>query len=75
MNKTTGSWVGWIGILLGAISFFWQPLQIGIAAVVLGIIGLTSPSKGVNWGAIIIGAISLIAVLLQIQKQNKRSDR
>ena len=64
MNKTTGSWVGWIGILLGAISFFWQPLWMGIAAVVLGIIGLTSPSKGGNGGAIIIGAISLIAVLL-----------
>jgi hypothetical protein len=36
----------------------------GVAAVVLGIIGLFSPQKGLNWAAIIIGAIALALPLL-----------
>lgn len=53
MSNTTGQWLGWIGILVGIIAFFWQPVWMGVAAVVLGIIGLFSPQKGLNWTAII----------------------
>jgi hypothetical protein len=26
MSNTTGQWLGWIGILVGIIAFFWQPV-------------------------------------------------
>ncbi|EKU93636.1 Uncharacterised protein [Alloiococcus otitis] len=64
LSDTAGLWLGWIGIIVGVIGFFWQPIWLGIIAAVLGIIGLFSPQKGVNWAAIIIGVIALIIGLV-----------
>jgi len=60
LSETAGNWLGWIGIIAGIIGFFWQPVWMGIIGIVLGVIGLFSPQKGVNWGAIVVGAIALI---------------
>lgn len=64
IGNSGGQWLGWIAIILGVISFFWQPVWTAVIAVVLGIIGLFSPQKTLNWVGIIIAAISLLITLL-----------
>lgn len=64
MSREAGNWLGWIGIILVLIGFFWQPVYMGIAALILGIIGLFSPQKGVNWAAIILAIVLLVMKLL-----------
>jgi hypothetical protein len=60
ISAEAGNWLGWIGIILAIIGFFWQPVLMGIVALILGVIGLFSPQKGVNWGAVILAVIVLI---------------
>lgn len=60
ISNSGGLWLGWIGIILGIIGFFWQPIFLGITSVILGIIGLQSPQKDLNIAAIVVGAISFI---------------
>lgn len=64
LSNEAGLWLGWIGIIVAIIGFFWQPVFMGIVALILGIIGLFSPQKGVNWGAIILAAIVLIMAMV-----------
>lgn len=60
LSESAGSWLGWIGIILGVIGWFSKPVYWGVIALILGIIGLFSPKKGLNWAAIIAGVIALI---------------
>ncbi|SHE28637.1 hypothetical protein SAMN02745249_00125 [Atopostipes suicloacalis DSM 15692] len=57
MSNTTGQWLGWIGILVGIIAFFWQPVWMGVAAVVLGIIGLFSHRKDSTGQRLLLGQL------------------
>lgn len=62
-------WLAIIGIIAGLAGFFWQPLIMGIAAIVLGGFGQysikaagTTPApveQKLNWVAIAAGAIAL----------------
>lgn len=64
ISETAGQWLGWIGIILAVIGFFWQPVLMGIVSIVLGVIGLASQQKGLNWTAIVLGAIVLIMTMV-----------
>ncbi|SDI64416.1 C4-dicarboxylate ABC transporter [Natribacillus halophilus] len=64
MNETSGQWLGWIGIIAAVIGFFWAPIFLGIVAIVLGLITLATPQKGLAWIAIALGAITLIIIPL-----------
>lgn len=64
LSNTAGQWLGWLGIIAAVIGFFWQPIWMGIIALVLGIIGVFSPQKGLNWTAVVLGVIALIIGLV-----------
>jgi hypothetical protein len=60
MSDMTGKVLGWLGIVVGVIGFFFAPIWLGIIAVVLGLITFASPQKVLAWLAIIIGVIVLL---------------
>lgn len=64
MSNTAGQWLGWIGIILGIIGFFWQPIWMGAIALILGLIGLASPQKTLSWTSVAIGVIVLIVAMV-----------
>lgn len=60
MSETFGKYLGWIGIVIGVVGFFWMPITLGIIAIVLGIIGLFSQERTINIVTIIVGVLALI---------------
>lgn len=60
MNEMTGKWLGWIGIVLAIIGFFYAPVWMGSIAVILGFICLATPKKGLAWWSIVLGLIAFI---------------
>jgi hypothetical protein len=60
MSNTVGKWLGWLGVIIGVIGFFWAQITLGIIAGVLGLIGLASPEKTLSWMAVGAGVIALI---------------
>lgn len=60
MSETVGKYLGWIGIIIGVVGFFWMPITLGIIAIVLGIIGLFSQERTINIITIIVGVLALI---------------
>ncbi len=64
INDTTGKWLGWIGIILGAIGLFWQPIWMGAIAIICGIIGLFSSQRILSGIAIAVGIIAIIVGLV-----------
>ncbi|WP_162890735.1 C4-dicarboxylate ABC transporter [Suicoccus acidiformans] len=60
ISNQAGQWLVWIGIICAVVAFFWQPVWMSVIAIVLGMIGLFSGQKNLNWAAIIIGVIALI---------------
>lgn len=59
LSGDVGKWLGWIGIIVGIIGFFWLPTWMGVTAIVLGIIGLFSAQKTLSIVAIVAGVIAL----------------
>ncbi|NLJ75529.1 MAG: C4-dicarboxylate ABC transporter [Firmicutes bacterium] len=64
INETTGTWLGWIGIIAGLIGFAWQPIFMPIVALVLGIITIQSPKRTIGWISVAVGAVALIVGLV-----------
>ena len=64
INETAGAWFGWIGIILAVIGFWWQPIVLPIAGLVLGVLAILSPKKTVGWIFVIVGAVALIVGLV-----------
>ncbi|MER2064149.1 MAG: C4-dicarboxylate ABC transporter [Alkalibacterium sp.] len=65
LNSTkVGKIIGWIAMAISLIGFFAWGIPLGIAAIILGLIGLASPEKGLNWTAIAFGAIAIIVGIL-----------
>ena len=60
MSETVGKYLGWIGIVIGVVGFFWMPITLGIIAIALGIIGLFSQERTINIITIIVGVLALI---------------
>ncbi|MZQ86245.1 C4-dicarboxylate ABC transporter [Paenibacillus sp. 5J-6] len=60
MRVTTGKWLGWIGIILAVIGFFYAPVWMGSFAVVLGLICLATPKKGLAWWSVALGVMAFI---------------
>lgn len=61
LNSTkTGKIIGWVAMALALIGFFIWQIPLGVVAIVLGLIGLATPEKGLNWTAIAFGAIAMI---------------
>lgn len=60
MSNTTGKWLGWIAITIVVIGFFWQPIWMGSIATILGICGLFTLQKTLNWIAVAAGIVVLI---------------
>ena len=60
MSETVGKYLGWIGIIIGVVGFFWMPITLGVIAIVLGIIGLFSQERTINIVTIIVGVLALI---------------
>lgn len=65
MKASLGMWIGWIGIVLAIVGFFYYPMILGASAVVLGLVGLTSPQKFLAWISIVLGAIAFFLPMLQ----------
>lgn len=61
MKASYGVWIVWLAIILAVSAFFYLPFWLGGIALVLGMIGLTSPKKNLAWIAI---ALSIIALLI-----------
>lgn len=59
-KKSRGLWLGLLAIALAVLGFFWLPMPLGFFAIVLGIYGLRSPYKVINWIAIVLGTIILV---------------
>lgn len=60
ITEDVGKWLGWSGIAVGVVGFFWLHIWLGAAAIVLGVVGLFSPQKILNSVAIAAGAVALI---------------
>jgi hypothetical protein len=60
MNDVTGKVLGWLGIVVAVIGFFYAPIWLGCIAVVLGLITLASPQKILAWVAVVLGVIVLL---------------
>ena len=60
MNDVTGKIIGWLGIVVGVVGFFYAPLWLGAIGVVLGLITLASPQKILAWISVVIGVIVLL---------------
>ncbi|TQR20399.1 C4-dicarboxylate ABC transporter [Psychrobacillus vulpis] len=65
MKASLGIWTGWLAIILAVVGFFYYPMYLGGAAVVLGLITLTSPQKLLAWSSIVLGAIAFFLPYLQ----------
>jgi membrane protein required for beta-lactamase induction len=64
VNDAVGKWLGWIGLVLGVIGFFWASIWMGIGAIVLGLVGIFSSQKVLNGVAMGAGVIALIIGLV-----------
>jgi hypothetical protein len=60
IGSTAGKWLGWLGICIGAVGFFWQGIILGLCAAVLGIIGLFSEQRKLNIVTVIVGVVAFI---------------
>jgi hypothetical protein len=60
MSDQVGKVIGWIAMALSVIGFVVWHVPLGIAAMILGAIGLASTQKGINWTAVAFGAIAVI---------------
>ncbi|MFC6464019.1 C4-dicarboxylate ABC transporter [Marinilactibacillus sp. GCM10026970] len=60
MSASIGNTIGWTATALSFIGFFIWNIPLGIIAMLLGLAGLMSDQKGVNWTAIGLGAIAVI---------------
>ena len=60
MSKTTGLWLGWLGIISAVVAFFYAPYWLGGIGAVLGLLVLTTPNKALAWGAIALGIIAIL---------------
>lgn len=60
MNRTTGMWFGWLGVIFAMIGLFWQPIFMGALAIVLGATGLFTPIKNVNWASMVLGVLVIV---------------
>ncbi|WP_161878525.1 C4-dicarboxylate ABC transporter [Alkalibacterium sp. MB6] len=60
-SDNLGKILGWLAMALAVVGFFVWNIWLGLAAMVIGLIGLVSTSeKGLNWTAIAFGAIAMI---------------
>jgi len=59
-STKVGKIIGWTAMALALIGFFLWQIPLGIVAIVLGLVGLATPEKGLNWTAIAFGAIAMI---------------
>jgi hypothetical protein len=53
-------WLAIIGILLGVLGFFWQPMIMGSVAVAAGVAGQFSTRKKLSWVAVAAGVMALV---------------
>ena len=60
ISTTAGKWLGWIGLCLGVLGFFWLRIWFGIPALILGVIGLFSDQKKLNIFTVVVGAVAII---------------
>ncbi|GEN31087.1 hypothetical protein HNQ35_000710 [Cerasibacillus quisquiliarum] len=55
--------LGWIAVVLSAISFFWLPILMGASGIIVGIFARTRNAEVLGNIAIIAGAVSIILSL------------
>ncbi|HJV45962.1 MAG TPA: hypothetical protein VJ824_09610 [Bacillota bacterium] len=53
-------WIGWVGIVVGILSFVYSPFILGIIAVVLGVVSIYFKSSTLGWISIVLGAIGVL---------------
>lgn len=59
-DTDTGSVMGFLGIIMAVMSFFWMPWLFGFGAVLFGIISAMRRNTALGVTAIVIGSASLI---------------
>lgn len=57
------TWLGWLAVVLSVLAFFWMPLILGTAGIVLGIIARNRDLNVLGTTAIIVG---LVVVVLRL---------
>ena len=55
---------GWIAIVLSVLSFFFWPVVLGIAGIIVGIVARTRNAEWLGNVAIVAGAVSLLLALV-----------
>lgn len=64
ISENAGTWIGWIGLVISVIGFFWLRIWLGAVGVIMGIVGLFSPKKTLNIVTIIAGVIAIVLGLV-----------
>lgn len=64
LSQNVGKYMGWASTILAVIGFFVWSIPLGLIAMVLSLIGLASPERGINWTALALGAIAVILGIL-----------
>ncbi|HEY4602653.1 MAG TPA: DUF4190 domain-containing protein [Cerasibacillus sp.] len=62
-DSNANATLGWIALVLSAISFFWLPILMGAAGIIVGIFARQRNAEVLGNIAIIAGAVSIILSL------------
>jgi len=60
MSKMAGLWIGWLGVIVAVVGFFFVPYWLGVIAIFLGLIVLASPQKALGWSSLVLGIIAIL---------------
>lgn len=63
VDTNANATLGWIAVVLSAISFFWLPILMGASGIIVGIFARTRNAEVLGNIAIIAGAVSIILSL------------
>lgn len=63
-NVNANSGFGWFAIVLSVLSFFWMPIVLGAAGIILGIVARNRGAQTLGNIAIVVGGLAIVARLL-----------
>lgn len=62
-DANVNSTYGWVGLALSIVSFFWLPIVLGAAGIIVGFVARSKGANTLGMTAIIAGAVSIIISL------------
>lgn len=64
MMLQLGNWIAWLGMIVGIISFAWQPQILAPLSILLGLIAYFTPARSAGILAFTIGLLSQCLLLI-----------